>query len=90
MDLLTKLEIAHAYSHLEVENMDLSQLKELARRCVVSEMCDESSCVDEEVLLESLINHSEFEGDTDRVREFMVANGANDADAEKAIAAFMA
>ena len=55
-----------------------------------STKCDESCYIDEEILLETLINHGEFQSDTDKVREFMAANGANDADAEKAIAAFMA
>lgn len=79
--------IAEAYARKEVDSMSLKELRSAAIDSRLSELHNCAGGIDSELLLDSLLLNND--GDTDLVREFMVANGADDSDAEKMIAEFM-
>lgn len=82
--------IAEAYANKVVDSMSFDELRSAAfngRYLELHDCGDSTRNIDKESLIDSLV--CLFDGDTDRVREFMVANGANDSDAEKMIAEFM-
>jgi hypothetical protein len=79
--------IAEAFARKEVDSMSLDEMRSAAIDSRLSELHNCAGGIDSLLLLDSLLQDND--GDTDRMREFMVANGANDSDAEKMIAEFM-
>jgi hypothetical protein len=79
--------IAEAFARKEVDSMSLDKMRSAAIDSRLSELHNCAGGIDSLLLLDSLLQDND--GDTDRMREFMVANGANDSDAEKMIAEFM-
>jgi|LakMenE01Jun11ns_1017448.scaffolds.fasta_scaffold9529143_2 hypothetical protein len=80
--------IAEAHCQRDVDSMSLDELRNAAMDSRMSELQNAAGGVSQDDLLDSLLMR--FDGDTDLVREFMVENGADGADAEEAIAKFMA
>ena len=79
--------IAHSHAQYEVDSMSLDELKSAAIDSRLSEMSNAAGGVDQVLLLENLIQR--FDGDTDTIRQYMVAHGVTDHIAEQAIVEFM-
>jgi hypothetical protein len=80
--------VAKAHAQYEVDSMSPDELRSAAMDNRLSELYNAAGGIDKESLLDALL--SRFDGNTDAVREYMVSHGVAYADAEKAIAAFMA
>jgi hypothetical protein len=81
-------EIAEAHCQRYVDLMSLDELRNEAMDSRMSELQNASGGVSQDELLDSLLTR--FDSDTGLVLEFMVNHGADGADAEEAIAKFMA
>jgi hypothetical protein len=79
--------IAEAHCQRDVDSMSLDELRNAAMDSRMSELQNAAGGVSQDDPLDSLLMR--FDGDTNLVREFMVENGANEADAEAAIAKAM-
>ena len=80
--------VAKDHSQYEVDSMSLDELRSAAMDSRLSEMFNAAGGIDCDNLLENLLQR--FDGDTDAMREYMVGHGVTDANAEAAIAEFMA
>ena len=81
------IQIAKAFAAHEVDSMSIDELRTTAIDSRFSELCNAAGSIDSELLLDSLLQDSG--GDTDAMRAFMVAHGADDKEAEQIIAQFM-
>jgi hypothetical protein len=80
--------IAEAHCQRDVDSMSLDELRNAAMDSRMSELQNASGGISQDELLDSLLMR--FDGDTNLMWEFMVNHGADGADAEEAIAKFMA